>query len=73
MNVLKLNRELCDIAREELNIFFEDENYEIIKIGEQFKSKISENFLQNEVALIAFEEIKNLDDIVKELCCKITT
>ena len=69
MNELKLNKELCDIAKEEIKILSEDEdgNYEKIQIGEKFKPKISEIFSLNEVALLAIEEIEKAEEIVPKI------
>ena len=61
------NKELCDIAKEELKKLSEDDNYNKYQIGEEFKSKLSDKFSQKDTSLIAIEDLKKLDEIIPKI------
>jgi Fe-S oxidoreductase len=61
------NKELCDIAKEELKKLSEDENYNKYQIGEEFKSKLSDKFSQKDTSLIANEDLKKIDEIIPKI------
>ena len=46
MTELIPDKELCDIAKEELKKLSEDEDYNKYQIGEEFKPKLSDKFLK---------------------------
>ena len=58
MPELKPDKELCNLAKEEIKNFSEHSNYNKYQIGKEFKSKLRDKFSQNEVGLIALDEIK---------------
>ena len=65
MPELILDKNLCKIAAEELKKLSEDpENYNKIQIGEEFQININDEFIKNEMALIAIEEIDNNDKLI---------
>ena len=64
MNELKLNKDLCEIAKKEIAILMDDENYEHIQIGESVRNEIKEKLLDKEIALIAIEDIEEIEDII---------
>ena len=41
---LKSNKKLCEIAKEEIKKFENDDDYNKYQIGEEFTSELSENF-----------------------------
>ena len=67
MNPLIPDKELYKIAEEEMKKLSEDSEYQNYQIGEEFQNDISEDFVQNEVALIAIEEIENIDEIIQKI------
>ena len=64
---LKPDKELCDLAKEELKKFSEDGDYNKYQIGEECKFKLSDKFSQNDISLIALDEIKNIDEIIPKI------
>ena len=67
MKELKPDKELFDIAKEEIKILIEDSEYNKIQIGQEFKPKISEKFIQEQAALIAIEEVDEIDNIIQKI------
>ena len=61
------DKELCDIAKEELKKFLENDNYNKYQIGEDFKSKLNDKFSQNDVGLIALEDIDNFEQLIPKI------
>ena len=64
---LMLDKELCDISKEELKKFTENENYNKYQIGEEFNSKLSDKFSQKDIGLIAIEELKSIEEIIPKI------
>ena len=67
MNELELDKELFDIAKEEVKILIEDDNYNKIQIGLEVKPEISNKFIKEKVALLAIEEIDNIENIIQKI------
>ena len=67
MTELKPEKELFDIAKEEVKNLSENDKYDKIQINENFKPKISQNFSKNEIALIAIEEIDKIENIIQKI------
>jgi hypothetical protein len=42
-------KELCDISKENLKKFSENENYNKFQIGDEFKSKLSDKFSHKDI------------------------
>jgi len=61
------NKELCDIAKEELKKLSEEGSYNKYQIGEEFKSKLSDQFSQKDTSLIAIEDLKKLEEIIPKI------
>ena len=64
---LKLDNELMYIAKEESKKFSEDTEYNKYQIGEEFYIKLSEKFSQKESALIAIDNLDNIEDIIPKI------
>ena len=64
MSELKLNKELCDIAKKQIKILIDDENSDHFQIGENARDEIKEKLLNKDIALIAIEDIKEIEGIV---------
>ena len=64
---LKLDNELMYIAKEESKKFSEDTEYNKYQIGEEFYIKLSQKFSQKESALIAIDNLDNIEDIIPKI------
>ena len=64
MSQLKLNKELSDIAKEQVKILIDDENYAHFQIGENVRDEIKEILLNKDIALIAIEDIEEIEVMV---------
>ena len=64
---LELDNELMNIAKEESKKFFEDSEYNKYQIGEEFHLKLSENFSQKDSALIAIDNLDDIEDIIPKI------
>ena len=70
MGELKLDKELCEMANLEMKNFSNDySNYLRYQIGEEFKSEsnLSENFSKEEIALIAIDDIEEVENLIPNL------
>ena len=68
MEELKLDQKLIDIAREEIKILNNDiDNYEKIQINEEFKPKLSNEYDKKNIALIAIEEIDDIEKLLYKI------
>ena len=67
MNELKLDKELFDIAKQEVKLLINDEEYNKIQIGSDFKGGVSNKFIKDKVALLAIEEIDNKENIIQKI------
>ena len=64
---LNLNQDLSNIAKEEAKKFFEDPGYNRYQIGEEFQPKLSEIFSKKESALIALDELNDIEDLIPKI------
>ena len=68
MPKLELDKNLCKLAEEELKKLSEDcDNYNKYQVGEEFEANINDEFVKNEVALIAIEEIENIEYLILKI------
>ena len=67
MNELKLDKELFDIAKQEVKLLINDGEYNKIQIGSDFKGGVSNKFIKDKVALLAIEEIDNIENIIQKI------
>ena len=68
MEELKLDQKLIEIAREEIKILNNDiDNYEKIQINEEFKPKLSNEYDKKNIALIAIEEIDDIEKLLYKI------
>ena len=61
------DKELCDLAKEEVKKFSEDSDYNKFQIGEEIKFNISEKFSKNNIGLIAIDEIENIELLIPNI------
>ena len=64
MKELKPNKELFELAKEEIKKFSEEDSYKKIQINEEFISNISDYFDKNEMALIAIDNIEKNESLI---------
>jgi hypothetical protein len=67
MPELMPDQELCDISKEELKKFSEDENYIKFQIGDEFKPKLSDKFSNKDIGLIAIDELKQIEELIPKI------
>ena len=67
MTELVPDKELCDLAKEEVKKFSENSDYNKFQIGEEIKFNISENFSKNDIGLIAIDEIENIESLISKI------
>ncbi len=61
------DKDLCDLAKEEMKTISEDNNYNKYQIGEDFKLKLNEKFSPKNNSLIAIDEIKDIEEIIPKI------
>jgi len=71
MTKLIIDKELYNIAKEEHKKFEEDENYNKYQIGDEFRQKLSEQFSEKDVGLIAIEDIKKIEELIPKIIIKL--
>ena len=65
---LIFDENLCKLAEEELKKLSEDpETYNKYQIGEEFQANLSNNFIKNEWALIAIEELESIEKLISKI------
>ena len=69
---LKLDKELSNIAKKEAKKFFEDPEYNKYQIGEEFQPQLSREFSQEESALIALDDLNEIEDLVPKIIMNTT-
>ena len=67
MPELKPDKELCDLAKEEIKKFSEDGDYNKYQIGDQVKLNMDEKFSKKQTGLIAVEELNNIDALISSI------
>ena len=65
MNELQIDKELINIANEEVIIFADDPDYQKYQIGEELNFELSERFVKEDSALIALEGVNKENLITK--------